>query len=109
MAVLWEFADSIDDVENKEEWEKFGDGYRRKVEVEDVSGLKSALKKEREARKQFEREMGKYKDIDPEKYKELLEKHGDKMTDIEKLQRGSQRWRRKPGRGKARPNSSNRT
>lgn len=44
-------------------------------EPEDVSGLKSALQKERESRKSFESQFNSlkeaYKDIDPEKYKQF--------------------------------------
>jgi hypothetical protein len=42
--------------------------------LEDVSGLKSALHKERGSREQFEREVGRFKDIDPDKAREALAK-----------------------------------
>lgn len=41
--------------------------------VEDVSGLKSALEKEREQRRQLTTDLAKYKGVDPAKYAELLE------------------------------------
>lgn len=40
--------------------------------VEDVKGLKSALEKEREAARIARAEAAKYKDVDPEKYREML-------------------------------------
>lgn len=50
-------------------------GGEQEKEPEDVSGLKSALAKEREARKTFESQLNSlkeaYKDIDPEKYKQF--------------------------------------
>lgn len=52
---------------------------------EDVSGLKSALKKERDARQELDRKMAKYRDIDPEKYTELVkEKEEFERTALEK-------------------------
>jgi hypothetical protein len=52
-----------------------GVGGNSDPEPEDVSGLKSALQKEREARKSFESKFTSlqelYKDIDPEKYKQF--------------------------------------
>lgn len=42
--------------------------------VEDVSGLKSALEREREDRRKAREDLAKYKDIDPTKYQELLAK-----------------------------------
>jgi hypothetical protein len=39
---------------------------------EDVSGLKSALEKERKAREDFEKQLRKFKDVDPEKYRQLV-------------------------------------
>lgn len=54
--------------------------FRLKVEpvegfaLEDVSGLKSALGKERTTREKLERDFAKFKDIDPEKAREALAK-----------------------------------
>lgn len=41
---------------------------------QDVSGLKSALEKEREARKNLEKSMRKVKDIDPDEYTKMAER-----------------------------------
>jgi len=46
------------------------DGYA----LENISGLKSALGKERSTREQLERDVVKFKDIDPDKAREALEK-----------------------------------
>lgn len=45
--------------------------------VEDVSGLKSALEKEREDRRKARQELEKFKNVDPEKYAELVKLHED--------------------------------
>lgn len=41
--------------------------------VEDPTPLKTALQKERAEREKYEKQIGKYKDIDPEKYQKLLQ------------------------------------
>jgi len=53
----------------KEHYTKDGDGYKLETDFvpEDTSALKSALQKEREARKDLVKEIAKYKDIDPDK------------------------------------------
>lgn len=43
--------------------------------VEDVTGLRSALQAERRERENREKQLAKVKDVDPEKYKELLAEH----------------------------------
>jgi len=59
----------------KEHYKEDGDsGYWLEAEgVEDVSGLKSALTKERENVSQLKQSLGKFKDVDPAKYQELLQ------------------------------------
>jgi len=53
--------------------------------VEDVTGLKSALQKERDARSKLDKQLAQYKDLDPEKYRELLkEKEEFERTTLEK-------------------------
>ena len=72
------FLDSLDGVDENLQalYLKQGDG-RYKLDadgVEDVSGLKSALDKEREDRRKAREELAKFRDVDPAKYKELLER-----------------------------------
>lgn len=47
------------------------------VALEDVGGLKSSLGKEREDRRKLERQLEAFKDIDPAKAREALEKVGE--------------------------------
>ena len=81
------------------EYEKTDDGYRLKIlsnytsndKIEDISGLKSALQKERDNAKkaayqltQFREQFG---DVDPEKYQALLQQE-EKREEEEALKRG---------------------
>ncbi|MBF0481702.1 MAG: hypothetical protein HQK81_12350 [Desulfovibrionaceae bacterium] len=53
--------------------------------IEDTSGLKSALEKERTARRDFEKKYGQLKDVDPEEYARLKKEAEDRATaDAEK-------------------------
>lgn len=71
-------VDSLDGMEeaHKSLYEKGEDGkYHLSVDgVEDVSGLKSALQKERDAVKELKSKYAKYDGIDPAKAQEALEK-----------------------------------
>lgn len=48
--------------------------------IEDTSGLKSALEKERQARRDFEKKYGALKDVDPEEYARLKKEAEDRAT-----------------------------
>lgn len=76
-------VDSLESVEEafRSLYAKGEDGkFHLSVEgVEDVSGLKSALQKEREANKEMKGKMAAYEGIDPEKAQEALKK----LRDIE--------------------------
>lgn len=78
---------------------KDGEKYKldlSKVDIEDVGGLKSALQKERDKVAETEREgkrklkelADKYKDIDPEKYREILGQF-DSAEEAELLKQGA--------------------
>lgn len=57
----------------REYYKANGEGYLLDAEgVEDVSGLKSALQKERDERAAAKKALEAFKDIDPEKYQQLL-------------------------------------
>jgi len=62
-----------------------GENWKLDAETEDVSGLKSALQKERDAAAKLEREKRelaeKYKDVDPVKYAELIAAAEQKESD----------------------------
>lgn len=70
---------NIDDLDDaiKALYEKNGDDFILKVDGvpggEDVSGLKNTIKTLRDEKKQVEKDLKKFKDIDPDKYKESLE------------------------------------
>lgn len=80
-------VDSLDGIDeaHKGLYEKGEDGkYHLSVEgVEDVSGLKSALQKERDAVKELKAKYAKYDGIDPTKAQEALEK----LREIEEKER----------------------
>jgi DNA repair exonuclease SbcCD ATPase subunit len=60
--------------------------YRLAVEgMEDTDGLKSALEKERKARKDYEKKMKNLEDVDPDEYRKLKEQQ--KKAEEEKLQK----------------------
>ncbi len=59
-------------------YEQDGDWfYLKEYEPEDTAGLKSALEKEREERRRAKESLDKFKDVDPEKYRELLRSQED--------------------------------
>ena len=76
MAKLKGFVKTLEEVPEAQRdlYLKLGDGtYKLDAEgVEDVKGLKSALEKEREEAKRLRGVAEKYKDVDPEKYRELI-------------------------------------
>lgn len=88
MAKLKAFVASLDEVpaefhglyaqHDDGRWKLDADG------VEDISGLKSALQKEREEARKARATIEKYRDVDPEKYRELLQKHEE--TERERLE-----------------------
>lgn len=69
---ILENLDGIDEADHAN-FEEIDGKFRREVEVPDVSKMKSALQKERDAVKELNEKLAKYKDVDPEKYAELLE------------------------------------
>lgn len=81
--------DALSDVEKKD-YKAHEDFYVLDVEevdgwgLDNVSGLKSSLSKEREAAQKYARDVERYKDIDPDKAREAfkkLEKLGDGTSD----------------------------
>jgi hypothetical protein len=86
--------DSLDGVPEAlhEHYTQSEDGkYRLNAEgIEDVSGLKSALAKEREERKRAKEALDKLKDVDPEEYqtlkKEATERKEKKLLDSGKVE-----------------------
>jgi len=87
MAIL-EILDSLDGVaeDQKASFNEVDGKFQRAVEIEDVSGLKSALQKERDAKREYERKLELYKDVDPEKYADLLKKQEDGLTELERYE-----------------------
>ena len=87
MAIL-EIIDSLDGVAeaDKASYTEVNGKFQREVEMPDVTGLKSALGKEREAAKKALADLAKFKDIDPEKYAEMLKKHDDGLSDKERYE-----------------------
>lgn len=87
MAIL-EIIDSLDGVAeaDKASYTEVNGKFQREVEMPDVTGLKSALGKEREAAKKALTDLAKFKDIDPEKYAEMLKKHDDGLSDKERYE-----------------------
>jgi hypothetical protein len=53
---------------------------------EDVSGLKSALKSERDAATELNRKLALYKDVDPVKYADLLKKKEEGLPELERYE-----------------------
>lgn len=69
--------------ETKKEYEKKGDEYILKVEgMDDAKELKDTLKKVRDQLEAAEKTIKGYKDIDPEKYKELIAKEEKIAADL---------------------------
>ncbi len=64
--------------------------------IEDTGALKSALKAEREARKDFEKKYGALKDVDPEEYarlkKEAEERETKKLTEAGEFDKLREKW-----------------
>jgi len=87
MAIL-EIIDNLDNVpeEEKSNWTEVDGKFQRDVEMPDVSGLKSALQKERDAAKKAAEDLARFKDIDPEKYAEMVKAHEAGLTDKERYE-----------------------
>jgi len=69
----------------KKEYEKKGDAYELKIdglEIEDTSALKDTLKKVRDDLKAAEKSAKAYKDIDPDKYKNLIAEQEAKAKEL---------------------------
>lgn len=64
--------------------------------IEDTGALKSALKAEREARKDFEKKYGALKDVDPEEYaklkKEAADRETKKLTEAGEFDKLREKW-----------------
>lgn len=76
---VYEILDSLEGIDEAEhaKFEEIDGKFRREVEVPDVSKMKSALQKERDAAKALNEKLAKFKDVDPEKYAELLKEKED--------------------------------
>jgi len=87
MAII-EIIENLDSVpeDEKANWTEVDGRFQRDVEIPDVSGLKSALQKEREAAKKAQENLAKFRDVDPEKYAEMLKKHDDGLSDKERYE-----------------------
>lgn len=87
MAIL-EIIDNLDNVpeDEKSNWTEVDGKFQRDVEIPDVSKLKSALQKERDAAKKYAEDLAKFKDIDPEKYAEMVKAHEAGLTDKERYE-----------------------
>ena len=85
MAIL-EIIDSLEKVEEgqRASFTEVNGKFQREVEMPDVSGLKTALQKERDAAKELDKKLALYKDVDPEKYAELLKAKEDGLTELER-------------------------
>ena len=82
-------VESLDGMEEgvQQFYQQGDDGkYRLAVDgLEDTSGLKSALEKERKARRDYEKKMKSLEDVDPDEYKKLKEQQ--RQIEEEKLQK----------------------
>lgn len=91
MAIL-EIIENLDSVPEAEKanWTEVDGKFQRDVEMPDVSGLKSALQKEREAReasaKNLAENIAKFKDVDPEKYATMIKAHEEGLTEKERFE-----------------------
>jgi tetratricopeptide (TPR) repeat protein len=96
MKQAWEIVETLDGVDEgaKSEYEEWNGVFRRKVEIEDVGGLKSALQKERDARKKFEQDLSKFKDIDPERYEELLKQQEEGLSEKERYENALKKYQK---------------
>lgn len=73
--------------------------YRLAVEgLEDTDGLKSALEKERKARKDYEKKMKNLEDVDPDEYRKLKEQQRKneekKLQDEGEFEKLREKWRK---------------
>ena len=94
MAPLDAIRDSLDDVpEQYRELYKEDDSGKYRLDVQgvefpdEVQGLKSALEKERERRKEAEKERAKYESVDIDQYRALLEER-EKREEEQAAKRG---------------------
>lgn len=87
MAIL-EIIENLDSVPEAEKanWTEVDGKFQRDVEMPDVSGLKSALQKEREAKEQAAKDLARFKDVDPEKYANMLKAHEEGLTEKERYE-----------------------
>ncbi len=87
MAYL-EILDNLDNVadDQKKEYTEVNGKFQRDVEMPDINGLKTALQKERDAVKEYDRKLALYKDVDPEKYAELLRDKENGLSELERYE-----------------------
>ena len=71
LKLMLETLEGVDEVTRKLYTEKDGKFMLDVDGLEDTSGLKSALEKERQKARELEKAMAKFKDVDPDKYREL--------------------------------------
>lgn len=93
-------VENIEDVAEgaRELYQQQDDGtFRLLVDgVEDTTGLKSALEKERKARREFERRAAQLKDVDPDEYQRLKaeaeERENQKLKEEGKFEELRKKW-----------------
>jgi hypothetical protein len=81
------FTDEKLYVPDGENWKLDAEG------IEDVGGLKSALQKERDAAEAARKELLKFKDVDPEKYKQFLSETETREADKLKKEGKWEEWK----------------
>jgi hypothetical protein len=71
---VYEVLENLDGIDeaDRSSFEEIDGKFRREVEIPDVSKMKSALQKERDAAKALNDQLARFKDVDPERYAELL-------------------------------------
>jgi hypothetical protein len=87
MAIL-EIIDNLDDIAeaDRSNYTEVDGKFQREVEMPDVTKMKSALQKERDAREKYEKDLAKFKDVDPEKYAEMIKKQDEGLSDKERYE-----------------------
>ena len=89
-------VDSIDKVDEAHRglYVQTDTGYRLDADFEDVSGLKSALHKERQAAREAQKNLKKYEGVDLEHYEELNTMAEEKFSGDKHFQRAKTKWQK---------------
>ena len=99
LQLILENLDGIDDAQKQLYVERDGKFHLDVDGVEDTTGLKSALEKERAARREFEKKYGALKNVDPDEYaklkREAEEREQKKLEDKGEFEKLREKWAQK--------------